>query len=135
ADTASALRVAVKKGPTHHTYPVQLQLTDPMMAVAENFVGASVTYLDGTVTNSGDKTLTHAIVHVTFKDSLGQIVQTEDIPLHVLQTGGPYPEAVDLSNSPLAPGQSKPFRLTFEHVSNDWNHEYPALQITDVSVK
>src|SRR5438552_10286814 len=115
--------------------PANIKLSDLKMSAAENFVGASVTYLDGTVTNSGDKTLTHAIVHVTFKDSLGQIVQTEDIPLHVLQTGGPYPEAVDLSNSPLAPGQSKPFRLTFEHVSNDWNHEYPELRVTDVSVK
>src|SRR5436189_4941665 len=118
-----------------HPYAANLKLSDLKMSAAENFVGATVTYLDGTVTNTGDKTLTHAIVHVTFKDSLGQIVQTEDIPLHVLQTGGPYPEAVDLSNSPLAPGQRKPFRLTFEHVSNNWNHEYPALQITDVSVK
>src|SRR2546430_4824495 len=118
-----------------HPYAANIKLSDLKMSAAENFVGASVTYLDGTVTNSGDKTLTHAIVHVTFKDSLGQIVQTEDVPLHVLQTGGPYPAAVDLSNSPLAPGQSKPFRLTFEHVSNDWNHEYPVLQITDVSVK
>ena len=129
------LREAPKNGNTPHPYAANIRLSDLKMSAAENFVGASVTYLDGTVTNSGNKTLTHAIVHVTFKDSLGQIVQTEDIPLHVLQTGGPYPEAVDLSNSPLAPGQSKPFRLTFEHVSNDWNHEYPELRVTDVSVK
>jgi hypothetical protein len=129
------LREAPKNGNMPHPYAANIRLSDLKMSAAENFVGASVTYLDGTVTNSGNKTLTHAIVHVTFKDSLGQIVQTEDIPLHVLQTGGPYPEAVDLSNSPLAPGQSKPFRLTFEHVSNDWNHEYPELRATDVSVK
>jgi hypothetical protein len=42
---------------------------------------------------------------------------------------------VDLGAAPLAPGQSKPFRLTFEHVTADWNHEYPQLQVTDVSVK
>jgi hypothetical protein len=75
------------------------------------------------------------MVHVNFKDSLGQVAQSEDVPLNVLQTGGPYPDTVDLSASPLAPGQSKQFRLTFEHVSNDWNHEYPDLQVTDVSVK
>ena len=55
--------------------------------------------------------------------------------LNVLRTSGPYPDTVDLSVSPLAPGQGKQFRLTFEHVSNDWNHEYPELQVTDVSVK
>jgi hypothetical protein len=37
--------------------------------------------------------------------------------------------------SPLAPGQGKPFRLTFEHISSDWNHAYPDLQVTDVSLK
>ena len=93
-----------------------------------------MTYIDGTITNTGDKTLTHVMVHVTFKDSMGQVAQTEDVPLHVLQTGGPYPDAVDLNASPLAPGQSKPFRLTFESISAQWNHEYPELQITDVTV-
>ena len=118
-----------------HPYAANLKLSDSKMSAAENFVGASVSYLDGTVTNIGDKSVTHALVHVTFKDSLGQVAQAEDVPLHVLQTGGPYVEAVDLSASPLASGQSKKFRLTFEHVSGDWNHEYPELQVMDVSLK
>jgi hypothetical protein len=118
-----------------HPYAANLKLSNPKMSAAENFVGATVTYLDGTVTNAGDKTVTHAMVHVNFKNSLGQVAQSEDVPLNVLRTSGPYPDAVDLSVSPLAPGQGKQFRLTFEHVSNDWNHEYPELQVTDVSVK
>jgi hypothetical protein len=105
------------------------------MSAAENFVGATVTYLDGTVSNTGNKIVTHATVHVVFKDSLGQIAQAEDVPLHVLQTGGPYLDAVDLSASPLPPGQSKPFRLTFEHVTDEWNHEFPELSVRDVSLK
>jgi hypothetical protein len=35
----------------------------------------------------------------------------------------------------LAPAQAKPFRLTFEHVTADWNHEYPELKVMGVSVK
>jgi len=118
-----------------HPYAANLKISDLKMSAAENFVGATVTYLDGTVTNTGDKTVTHATVHVVFKDSLGQIAQAEDVPLHVLQTGGPYPDAVDLSTSPLAPGQSTPFRLTFEHVTDEWNHEFPELRVMDVSLK
>ena len=114
-------------------YASNLKLSDLKMSAAENFVGASVTYIDGNVTNSGDKTVIHAIIHVAFKNSLDQVAQAEDVPLHVLQTSGPYPDAVDLLTSPLAPGQSKPFRLTFEHISADWNQAYPELQVSDVT--
>ena len=118
-----------------HPYASSLKLSDLKMSAAENFVGASVTYIDGTVTNTGDKTVSHAVVHVNFKNSLDQVAQAEDVPLHVLQTSGPYPDTVDLSASPLPPGQGKPFRLTFEHISADWNQAYPELQVTDVSLK
>src|SRR5207245_10760310 len=86
-------------------------------------------------TNTIERTVTHAVIHVIFKDSMCYVAQTEDVPLHVLQTSGPYPDAVDLSVSPLAPGQSKQFRLTFESVSAQWNHEFPELQITDLTTK
>jgi hypothetical protein len=118
-----------------HPYAASLRLSDLKMSQAENFVGVSVTYIDGTVTNAGDKTVTHATVHVEFKNSMDQVAQVEDLPLRVLQTSGPYPDAVDLSVSPLAPGQSEPFRLTFEHVSTDWNQAYPDLRVTDVSMR
>ena len=72
---------------------------------------------------------------LTVGTSLGQVAQAEDVPLHVLQNTGPYSEAVDLSISPLAAGQSQPFRLTFEHVTADWNHEYPEMRVTDVVIK
>jgi hypothetical protein len=118
-----------------HPYAANLKFSDMKMSAAENFIGSTVTYLDGTVTNAADKIVSHAVVHVSFKDSLGQVAQVEDVPLHVLQTTGPYAEAVDLNISPLAPGQGRQFRLTFEHVTADWNHEYPELRVTDVSLK
>jgi hypothetical protein len=74
-------------------------------------------------------------VHVVFRNSLSEIAQAEDVPLHVLQTTGPYLDSVDLMTTPLAPGQSKRFRLTFEHITADWNQQYPELQVTDVTVK
>jgi hypothetical protein len=116
-------------------YAASLMLSDFKMSAAENFVGATVSYVDGTVTNSGDKTVTHAVVEVNFKDDLGQLAQREDIPMQVLKTDGPYPEAVDFSVSPLGPGQSKTFRLTFESISAQWNRRYPEIQVTDVTVK
>src|SRR5437660_6401527 len=116
-------------------YAAKLKFSDLKMSQAQNFVGASVTYVDGTLTNAGDKTLTHAVVRVTFKDLYGQIAQIEEVPIKVLQTSGPYLDTVDLSNSSLSAGQSKPFRLIFEHVSQQWNQAYPDLQITDAIAK
>jgi hypothetical protein len=129
------LRSTPKTAIAPHPYASKLQLSDLKMSVAENFVGASVTYIDGMVANTGDKTVSHAIVHVSFKNSLGEVAQAEDVPLHVLQTSGPYPDAVDLSMTPLPPGQGKPFRLTFEHITSDWDQAYPDLRVTDVTVQ
>jgi hypothetical protein len=129
------LRTDSKIANAPHPYAANIKFSDLKMSAAENFVGSTVTYLDGKVTNTADQTVSRALVRVSFKDSLGQIVQADDVPLRILQTSGPYPEAVDLAVAPLAPAQSKPFRLTFEHVTADWNHEYPELRVTDVAVK
>lgn len=116
-------------------YAANLKLSDFKMSAAENFVGHTISYVDGTITNSGDKTVIHIMVRVNFKDDMGQLAQREDVPMQVLKTDGPYPEAVDFSVSPLAPGQGKPFRLTFESISAQWNHQVPEIQVTDVSIK
>src|SRR5882724_3554778 len=110
-------------------YVANVRISDLKTSAAENFVGASVNYVDGTVTNAGDKTLTHAVVRVTFKDSMGQVAQIEDIPLRILEKTARYDDAIDLSGSPLPAGASAPFRLTFEHISAEWNHEYPDVQV------
>ena len=116
-------------------YAANLKFSDLKMSRAQNFIGATVTYIDGTLTNTGDKTVTRVIAHVTFKNPYGQVAQIEDVPVRTPQPFGPYTDAVDLASSPLPPGQSKPFRLTFEHVSEQWGQSYPELRIADVTVK
>ena len=116
-------------------YIAQLKLSDFKMSAAENFIGATVSYIDGDITNTGDKTVTRILVEVNFEDSMGQLAQREELPLRVLRTNGAYLEPVDLRVAPLAPGQTEPFRLTFDNISAQWNHQYPDLSITDVSVK
>ena len=132
---ALLLRTEPKRTSGPPAYAANLKISDLKMSAAENFVGATVNYVDGTVTNSGAKTVTHATVEVTFKDDMGQLAQREEVPLQVLKSSGPYPEAVDLSTSPLGPGQSKAFRLTFESISAQWNRQYPDIQATDVATR
>lgn len=116
-------------------YVANLQLSNFEMSAAENFIGATVSYVDGTITNAGDKTVTHVVVEVVFKDEIGQLAQREELPLRVLRTTGPYQEAVDLSVAPLPPGETRPFRLTFDSISAQWNRQYPDIRVTDVTVK
>jgi len=130
-----ALRSEQPKPVEPPAYSANLKLSDLKTSAAQNFVGATVSYLDGVVTNAGDKTVTHAVVQITFKDDMGQTAQKDELPIHVLRTGGPYDEAVDLNLSPLSPGESKPFRLTFESISSQWNHEYPDMRIVEVRTR
>jgi hypothetical protein len=132
---AIALREKPRPAAAPPAYAAKLQIADVKMSQAQNFVGASVTYIDGALTNTGDRTLIHAVAHVTFRDSYGQVAQIEDVPIRLLQTSGPYPDVVDLAASPLLPGQSKAFRLIFEHVSEQWGQGYPDLQIVDLTLK
>jgi hypothetical protein len=132
---AFLLREPAKPIKTISPYAANLKFSDFKMSAAENFIGATVSYMDGNVTNAGDKTVTHLVVEVTFKDEIGQLAQREELPLRVLKTGGPYPDPVDLSVSPLDPGQVQPFRLTFDSISQQWNHQYPELRVIDVTVK
>ena len=132
---AYLLREPPKPIITVSPYAANLKFSDFKMSAAENFIGATVSYMDGIVANSGDKTVTHLMVEVVFKDEIGQLAQREELPLRVLRTTGPYQEAVDLSVSPLAPGQTQQFRLTFDSISQQWNHQYPEIRVTDVTTK
>jgi len=129
---ALVFRAEEKKPMPPSPYAANLKFSDLKASAAQNFAGATVNYLDGVIANTGDQTVIHAMVQVTFKDDMGQIAQREEVPIHVLRTGGPYDEAVDLNMSPLLPGQTKPFRLTFENISAQWNRAYPELRVTQV---
>src|SRR5271169_1969298 len=71
-------------GPEANAYAEKLTLSAIKLSAAENYMGGTVTYLDFAITNTGDKALVGADVKAQFKDTMGQIVQKETLPLHVL---------------------------------------------------
>jgi hypothetical protein len=116
-----------------HAYAPQLKFEDLKMATVENFVGGKVTHLDGTLTNNGDRTVTGISVEVVFRNSLNEVAQKDVQPLRVHQQVGTYTDVADLKAAPLKPGESRGFRLTFDHVSADWNRAYPELTVVNVT--
>jgi hypothetical protein len=124
--------------PLQSPYAANLKLSNVKLSAAENYVGGTVTYLDVNITNTGNQTLTGAQMHATFKNTMGQVVQTEPtIPLHVLvenQMAG-YPDLVDLSRSPIGPGQTKTVRMTLDHISADWDNNPPEMELVSLKLK
>ncbi len=116
-------------------YAASLKISDIKMSTADNFAGTSVTYIDGTVTNTGTLTITAATVEATFLDSQQQMCQRDVLPLHVLKATADYDDIVDLQKTPLVPGESKPFRLTFDHISAEWAQSYPQIRAMSVTTK
>ncbi len=123
--------------PPQPAYASNLHVTDLKLSAAENFVGATVSYLDGKITNSGGQSLTGCRVEAIFRNSMGQIVDKQAQPLMVLHTrsGFGYQDLIPLSAAPLGPNQTRDFRLTFEHISADWDHGYPELRVLSVDLK
>jgi hypothetical protein len=97
-------------------YFASLEFSDLHMSAAENFLGTTVTYLDGRVTNKGTKTVRRLDVELNFVDVLNQVVLRETA--YVITRRLP----------PLRPGETRSFRVTFEHIPVDWNQAPPAFK-------
>ena len=131
------LRPKSQVGAQPNPYAEKLKLSDIKLSAAENYMGGTVTYLDFNITNTGDQALVGADVKAEFKDTMGQVVQKETLPLHVLvenELAG-YPDLVDLSRAPIGPGQTKTVRITLEHISDSWDRSYPRMELVDLRLK
>ena len=93
-----------------------LVLSDLRMSAATNYLGDTVTYLDGSVANQGTKPVRRIEVELNFVDPFRQVVLRENArPL------------ADRSK-PLGPGESCAFRVSFEHMPADWNQAPPNVR-------
>ena len=110
----------------------RLQVSNLHMATAENFAGGSVTYIEGTLTNTGDRKITAARAQVIFTNSLEEITQKETLLVTVLAPNSPYVDYSTLDHAPLAPGQARGFRLTLEYVTRDWDGKVPQVKVVSV---
>jgi hypothetical protein len=122
-----------RAGSPSDPYLAKLELSNLRMAKAENFAGGSVTYIEGTLTNSGDKKVTGATVQVTFKNNLGEVSQKEMVPVTVVTNNPAYVDYGTLDRAPLAPGQRRGFRLTLEYVTPDWDGQVPQVKVVGIA--
>jgi hypothetical protein len=116
-------------------YSSNLKLMDLHLSTAENFAGASVMYVEGQIANLGSKRITGATVEAVFRNSLGEVVDRQTQPLTLTQERPGYNDAINLKQHPLGANAQHEFRLTFEHVSADWNQGLPELRFTHIDTE
>ena len=116
-------------------YAAKLSISGLQMSEATSFSGAKVTYIDGQIANSGDRTLTAITVQVGFHSDVGQFAQRVALPLSLIRTRQPYVDTEPVSAAPIEPGQSRDFRLIFDTVPADWNLQFPEIRVISVRSK
>ncbi len=113
-------------------YAAKIQIGNLQMSEAANFAGSKLTYIDGQVTNTGDRTVRGITVSVTFKNDVGEPPQRQIMPVMLIRTREPYVDTEPVSAEPLKPGEHHDFRLIFDHVTTTWNQQYPTIQVLRV---
>ncbi len=116
-------------------YAGSLSLTGLTMSESDYLAGGKLTYLDGHITNHGDRTVTAVTVQVLFRDFAHEVAQNETQPLMLIRMREPYIDVEPVTAAPLAPGSEKEFRLIFDGVTPDWDGAYPEIRILHVDTK
>jgi hypothetical protein len=106
-------------GPTEEAYAQQIHFQPGEMSQATNFLNQEFTYVAGTVTNAGPRTLRALDVVIEFRDPFNQVVLRD--PQRIILTDG----------QPLKAGASRDFNVTLgAHLPTEWNRQYPAIRVT-----
>ncbi len=100
-------------GAEQKAYLSFLSFSDLRMSAAVNYLGDTVTYLDGNITNKGTRPVQSLEVELNFVDTMNQVVLRENA--HPLST-------------PLQPGETRAFRVSFGHMPVDWNQAPPSAK-------
>jgi hypothetical protein len=116
-------------------YAASLPITRLVMSESSNLAGGKVTYVDGHIANTGERTATGISVQVLFRTFAHEVAQNETLPLMLVRTRQPYVDLETVSATPMAPGGERDFRLIFDSVSRDWDGAYPEIRVVRVDTK
>lgn len=116
-------------------YARSLAFSDIKMSESSTMLGAKQTYIDGDITNNGNRTLTGITVQVAWIDFTNRLGQKNTMPLTLIRTRQPSIDIEPISAAPIGPGQTRDFHLIFDNVTNQWNGQYPEIRVIAVEGK
>jgi hypothetical protein len=101
-------------------YVSNLKLSGVDMSAHDAYFGQRVVEITGMIQNTGPRMLQMVDVNCVFHDPYGQVVLRQRVPIVGKKVGG------------LEPGATKPFRLPFDNIPDDWNNMMPQLVIARI---
>lgn len=114
----SALAEKLPFGPAEQAYTARIHFKDIQMARATNFLNQEFTYVAGTISNDGTRTIRQLEVTMEFHDPFNQVVLRETRQL------------MGSNARPLTGGNTREFQVSLDHVPAEWDQQYPAIRVT-----
>ena len=106
-------------GADEQAYAQKIHFQDGQMSQATNFLNQEFTYVAGTVSNNGPRTVRALDAVIEFRDPFNQVVLRD--PQRIILTDG----------QPLKAGESRDFSVTLgTRLPSEWNRQYPAIRVT-----
>lgn len=113
----------------------QLAIAGLELSEATNGTGGKAFYVDGTLHNTGSRTLKDATVQVTFASAEGKPPHRESLLLALVRTREPYVDLQPVSAAPVHAGEERQFRLIFDAVPADWDMKVPDVRIVHATLQ
>jgi len=120
----AATVVKLPFGPAEQAYAERIHFSDLHMSRSTNMIKQEFTYVTGTMSNDGDRSIRAMEVTVEFHDAMNQVI-LRDSQFIIAPQGDP----------PLNAGLSREFQVTLEHVPAEWNQEYPSIRVTSLNLQ
>jgi hypothetical protein len=101
-------------------YVQHLQLSGVTMKATGSYASQMLVEIQGTIANTGDRTVDVIEIYCAFRDPNGQLIYKPRLPIVSAKMGG------------LKPGETKSFRLPFDEIPDAWNQALPQLVVAGV---
>jgi hypothetical protein len=105
-------------GPAEQAYAGSIHFDGIHMSRSSNLLNQEFTYVAGTLSNGGSRSLRGLDVTLEFRDPFNQLILSDTERL------------LEPVSIPLAPGQQRDFQVTLEHVPAEWNQQVPVFRVT-----
>lgn len=121
--TTSSTQKPLAFGSAEQSYVSEIKFENLNLSAFENMLHQQVTYLNGDIANKGSRTIRAMEVTVEFYDEANKVALRDTRRI------------IADNSSPLESGESRDFQIGFEEIPDKWNHKFPAIHITGLTLE